>query len=405
MRISARAQRVQPFYVMEMAKTAAAIAREAAGSDRPMVYLNIGEPDFTAPPLVQEAAAKAIRDGNTQYTQAMGLPALRERISAWYAERFQVDVPARRIIVTAGASAALHLACLALIEAGDEILMPDPSYPCNRQFVSMAEGRAVMIPSTAAERFQLSSGKVAEAWGAHTRGVMLASPSNPTGTSIHPHELARIHAAVAERGGITLIDEIYLGLSYEDTYGHSALALGDDIISINSFSKYFNMTGWRLGWLVVPDALVPVIEQIAQHLFICASSVSQYAALACFEPASLAEYERRRQEFKARRDWFVPQLDALGLSVPVTPDGAFYAWADCSAACDKLFAGRSEYNSEMQTPGSWEFAFELMKRAHLAVTPGRDFGHADTSRHVRFSTASSMAQLHTAIDRLKAVLA
>ncbi len=405
MRISARAQRVQPFYVMEMAKTAAAIAREAAGSDRPMVYLNIGEPDFTAPPLVQEAAAKAIRDGNTQYTQAMGLPALRERISAWYAERFQVDVPARRIIVTAGASAALHLACLALIEAGDEILMPDPSYPCNRQFVSMAEGRAVLIPSTAAERFQLSSGKVAEAWGAHTRGVMLASPSNPTGTSIHPHELARIHAAVAERGGITLIDEIYLGLSYEDTYGHSALALGDDIISINSFSKYFNMTGWRLGWLVVPDALVPVIEQIAQHLFICASSVSQYAALACFEPASLAEYERRRHEFKARRDWFVPQLDALGLSVPVTPDGAFYAWADCSAACDKLFAGRSEYNSEMQTPGSWEFAFELMKRAHLAVTPGRDFGHADTSRHVRFSTASSMAQLHTAIDRLKAVLA
>ena len=404
MRVSARAQRVQPFYVMEMAKTAAAIAREAAGSDRPMIYLNIGEPDFTAPPLVQEAAAKAIRDGNTHYTQAMGLPELRERISAWYAERFQVDVPARRIIVTAGASAALHLACLALIDAGDEILMPDPSYPCNRQFVSMAEGRAVLIPSTAAERFQLSSDKVQEAWGAHTRGVMLASPSNPTGTSIHPHELARIHAAVTERGGITLIDEIYLGLSYEDTYSHSALALDDNIISINSFSKYFNMTGWRLGWLVVPDALVPVIEQIAQHLFICASSVSQYAALACFEPASLAEYERRRGEFKARRDWFVPQLNALGLQVPVTPDGAFYAWADCAAACDKLFAARSEYNSEMETPGSWELAFELMKRAHLAVTPGRDFGHADTSRYVRFSTASSMAQLHTAIERLKSVL-
>ena len=404
MRVSARAQRVQPFYVMEMAKTAGVIAREAAGTDRPMIYLNIGEPDFTAPPLVQEAAERAIREGRTQYTQATGLPALRERISAWYAERFKVNVPARRIIVTAGASAALQLACLALIEAGDEILMPDPSYPCNRQFVSMAEGRAVLIPSTAAERFQLSSDKVQEAWGAHTRGVMLASPSNPTGTSIHPHELARIHAAVTERGGITLIDEIYLGLSYEDTYSHSALALDDNIISINSFSKYFNMTGWRLGWLVVPDALVPVIEQIAQHLFICASSVSQYAALACFEPASLAEYERRRGEFKARRDWFVPQLNALGLQVPVTPDGAFYAWADCAAACDKLFAARSEYNSEMETPGSWELAFELMKRAHLAVTPGRDFGHADTSRYVRFSTASSMAQLHTAIERLKSVL-
>ncbi len=405
MRVSARAQRVQPFYVMEMAKTAGVIAREAAGTDRPMIYLNIGEPDFTAPPLVQEAAERAIRDGRTQYTQAMGLPALRERISAWYAERFKVNVPARRIVVTAGASAALQLACLALIEAGDEILMPDPSYPCNRQFVSMAEGRAVMIPSTAAERFQLSSGKVQEAWGARTRGVMLASPSNPTGTSIHPDELARIHAVVQERGGLTLIDEIYLGLSYDDTYGHSALRLGEDVISINSFSKYFNMTGWRLGWLVVPEALVEVVEQIAQHLFICASTVSQYAALACFEPASLAEYERRRQEFKARRDWFVPQLNALGLTVPVTPDGAFYAWADCRAACDKLFAGRSEYNSEMQTPGSWEFAFELMKRAHLAITPGRDFGHADTAGFVRFSTASSMAQLHTAVERLKSVLA
>lgn len=404
MKISARAQRIEPFYVMEMAKSAAVIAREAADSDRPMIYLNIGEPDFTAPPLVQEAAEKAIRDGRTQYTQATGLPQLRERISQWYGDRFGVQVPARRIVVTAGASAALQLACLALLDAGDEVLMPDPSYPCNRQFVSAAEGRAVLLPSTAAERFQLSAHKVEEAWNARTRGVMLASPSNPTGTSIHPDELLRIHSAVAERGGITLIDEIYLGLSYDDTYGHSALGLDDQIISINSFSKYFNMTGWRLGWLVVPDALVDVVEQIAQHLFICPSTIAQHAALACFEPESLQIYESRRAEFKARRDWFVPQLDALGLKVPVTPDGAFYAWADCSAACDKLFAGRSEYNSDMQIAGSWEFAFELMKRAHLAVTPGRDFGRADTARYIRFSTANSMAQLETAVGRLRALL-
>lgn len=409
MRISARAQRIEPFYVMEMAKSAAVIAREAAGTQRPMIYLNIGEPDFTAPPLVRQAAEKAVRDGRTQYTQATGLPELRERIGAWYAERFGVQVPARRIVVTAGASAALQLACLALVEAGDEILMPDPSYPCNRQFVSMAEGRAVLIPSTPEERFQLSAAKVREAWGAHTRGVMLASPSNPTGTSIHPDELRRIHAVVSERGGITLIDEIYLGLSFDDTYGHSALALSDQIISINSFSKYFNMTGWRLGWLVVPEGIVDTVEQIAQHLYICPSTVSQYAALACFEPDSLAEYERRRAEFKARRDWFVPQLNELGLSVPVTPDGAFYAWADCRAACDKLFdhrsTSRSEYNSGMQAAGSWEFAFELMKRAHLALTPGRDFGHADTARYVRFSTANSMAQLQAAVARLREVLA
>ena len=409
MRTSARAQRVEPFYVMEMAKSAAAIAREAAGTDRPMIYLNIGEPDFTAPPLVAEAAERAIRDGKTQYTQATGLPELRERISGWYRQRFGLDVPARRIVVTAGASAALQLACLALIEAGDEVLMPDPSYPCNRQFVSMAEGRSVLIPSTPAERFQLSADKVQQAWGAHTRGVMLASPSNPTGTSIHPDELKRIHDVVTERGGITLLDEIYLGLSFDDTYSHSALGLGDQIISINSFSKYFNMTGWRLGWLVVPESIVDAVEQIAQHLFICPSTVSQYAALACFEKESLAEYERRRAEFKARRDWFVPQLNALGLHVPVTPDGAFYAWADCRAACDKLFdpasAARSEYNSGMQSAGSWDFAFELMKRAHLAVTPGRDFGHADTARYIRFSTANSMAQLETAVARLREVLA
>ncbi|MDO5288867.1 MAG: pyridoxal phosphate-dependent aminotransferase [Pseudomonadota bacterium] len=404
MRTSARAQRVQPFYVMEMAKTASAIAREAAGGDKPMIYLNIGEPDFTAPPLVQQAAERAIRDGKTQYTQATGLPELRERISGWYAQRFGVDVPARRIVVTAGASAALQLACLALLDAGDEVLMPDPSYPCNRQFVSMADARAVLLPASAADRFQLSADMVRAAWGAHTRAVMLASPSNPTGTSIHPDELRRIHHVVAERGGVTLIDEIYLGLSHDDTYGHSALALSEQIISINSFSKYFNMTGWRLGWLVVPDSLVDTVEQIAQHLFICASAVSQYAALACFEPDSLAEYERRRAEFKARRDWFVPQLNALGLHVPVTPDGAFYAWADCRAACDKLFASSSEYNSGMHTAGSWELAFELMKRAHLAVTPGRDFGHADTARYIRFSTANALPQLQTAVARLREVL-
>jgi aspartate/methionine/tyrosine aminotransferase len=404
MKLSARAQRVEPFYAMEMAKPAQVIAREAAGSGRPMIYLNIGEPDFTAPPLVVEAAERAIRDGRTQYTAATGLPALRERISDWYRARFGLDVPARRVVVTAGASAALQLACLALIDPGDEVLMPDPSYPCNRQFVSAAEGRAVLIAASAAERFQLSAPKVAQAWGPRTRGVLLASPSNPTGTSIHPDELARIHAEVSARGGVTLIDEIYLPLSFDDTYGRSALGLADDIISINSFSKYFSMTGWRLGWLVVPQALVDVIEQLAQHLFICPNAVSQHAALACFEPDSLAEYERRRAGFKARRDWFVPQLNALGLTVPVLPDGAFYAWADCSAACDKLFSSRSEYNSAMQSADSWKFAFELMQRAHLAATPGRDFGHADTARYIRFSTANSMSQLQAAIGRLREVM-
>jgi aspartate/methionine/tyrosine aminotransferase len=393
MKISTRAQRIDPFYVMEVAKAASQLARDYAHGDRPMIFLNIGEPDFTAPPLVQEAAAKAIHDGATQYTPAIGLDSLRERISGWYAERFGVQVPARRIVITAGASAALQLACLALIDAGDEILMPDPSYPCNRHFVSAAEGRAVLLPTTASERYQLSAAKVQEAWGAKTRGVLLASPSNPTGTSIHPDELRRIHGLVQERGGITLLDEIYLGLSYEDTFGHTGLSIDENVISINSFSKYFNMTGWRLGWMVVPEALVPVVERLAQNLFICASTVAQHAALACFEPESIAEYERRRAQFKARRDWFIPRLDAMGLKVPVMPDGAFYAWADCTQACQRL-----------GVDSSWELAFELMHKAHVAVTPGRDFGTAQTRDFIRFSTANSMAQLQESAARLQALI-
>lgn len=393
MKFSSRAERIDPFYVMEVAKAAQAMAREVAGTSEPMIFLNIGEPDFTAPPLVQEAAAKAVRDGATQYTNALGLDALRERISGWYQSRFGVDVPARRIVVTAGASAALHLACLALIERGDEILMPDPSYPCNRHFVSAAEGRAVLVPTTAAERYQLSSDKVQAAWTDKTRGVLLASPSNPTGTSIAPAELRRIHEVVQARGGVTMIDEIYLGLSYEEEFGHTALAIDENIISINSFSKYFNMTGWRLGWMVVPDAMVPVVERLAQNLFICASTVSQQAALACFEAESIAEYERRRAEFKARRDYFIPALQSLGLSVPVMSDGAFYAWADCTDAAQRL-----------GVQGSWDFALEVMRRAHVAITPGRDFGSFEPERFVRFSTANSMEQLQESVARLRKLL-
>jgi aspartate/methionine/tyrosine aminotransferase len=393
MRITQRAQRIEPFYVMEMAKAAQRIAHEVRHSDQPMVFLNIGEPDFTAPPLVQAAAERAIRDGRTQYTHALGLEPLRERISAWYGSRFGVDVPARRIIVTAGASGALLLACTALIEEGDEVLMPDPCYPCNRQFVNAALGRAVLLPTDAAQRFQLSAEQVRTHWNPQTRGVLLASPSNPTGTSIAAAELRAIHSQVQQHGGITMVDEIYLGLSYEETFAHTALAIDEQIISINSFSKYFNMTGWRLGWLVVPDELVPVIERLAQNFFICPSTVAQYAALACFEEDSLAVYEERRAAFKARRDSFIPLLNAMGLTVPVMPDGAFYAWADCRYACQKL-----------GLQGSWALAQHLMQQVHVAVTPGRDFGVHAPENYVRFSTASSMTDLHTAAKRLQHLL-
>ena len=393
MRVSQRAERIDPFYVMEMAKAAQAIAASARHTDRPMVFLNIGEPDFTAPPLVQAAADKAIRDGRSQYTNALGLDLLRERISAWYGSRFGVAIPARRIVVTAGASAALQLACLALVQAGDDVLMPDPSYPCNRHFVSAADGRAVLLPAGPEQRFQLTADQVQAHWQPQTRGVLLASPSNPTGTSVAAAELARIHNIVNNHGGISLVDEIYLGLSFEAAYGQTALAIDDQIISINSFSKYFNMTGWRLGWMVVPDALVPVMERLAQNLYICPSSIAQHAALACFEPDSLAIYEERREAFKQRRDQFIPQLNAMGLTVPVMPDGAFYAWADCRQACAKL--GLAD---------SWTFAEHVMREAHVAITPGKDFGVHAPADYVRFSTASSVSDLDTAAQRLRQLL-
>ncbi len=392
MSIAKRAERIEPFYVLEVVKTATQLSNTADSSAKPMVYLTLGEPDFTAPPQVQEAAIRAIRAGTTQYTPAIGLEALRERISDWYRQRFGIKVPTRRVVVTAGASAALQLACTALIEAGDEVLMPDPCYPCNRHFVIAAEGHPVLVPTTADQRYQLSVEQVMEHWRDNTRGVLLASPSNPTGTSIPLEALRRIHDFVQSQDGIMLLDEIYLGLSHDDAFSQTGLTLDENVISINSFSKYFSMTGWRLGWIVAPEPLVPVIERLAQNFFLCPSAVSQYAALACFEPESIAEYERRRAEFKARRDWFIPALEKIGFKVPVIPDGAFYVWAD-----------GTEWFTAWGVPSSWEFVFEAMKRACIAISPGRDFGRAEAARFVRFSTANSMENLQEAIARLSAL--
>jgi len=388
MKLARRLDHIEPFYVMACAKVAQEIARSAAcdpaQGGEPMLYLNIGEPDFTAPAPVVAAAEGALRAGRTQYTEAVGLPALRERISGWYASRWGLDVPARRIVVTAGASAGLQLVCQALFEAGDEVLMPDPSYPCNRHFVAAAGARARLVPTTPSSRFQLDADAVRENWRPETRGVLLATPSNPTGTSIAPAELARIVDVVRDKGGISIVDEIYQGLSYDPAFESCALTLGDDIISINSFSKYFSMTGWRLGWLVLPEALVEPVERLAQNLYICASSVAQHAAVACFDPESLAECEARREAFRARRDYIVPALQGLGLNVPVVPDGAFYVWADCRAHADD----------------SWDFVMRMMQRAHVALTPGKDFGPAHAKAHIRLSFATSLPQLEETVRRL-----
>lgn len=392
MKLASRVERIEPFWVMEMAKSAREVAAgpacDPAQGGEPMIYLNIGEPDFTASAPVQAAAQACLQAGHTAYTQATGLPALRSAISRWYSQRFGLDIEPERILVTAGASAALQLVCLALFEAGDEVLMPDPCYPCNRHFVTAAGGQARLLPCGPEQRFQLDAAGVEAAWTPATRGVVLASPSNPTGTSIDPAEMGRIVQAVRARGGVTVVDEIYLGLSYDERFGQSALVHGDDVISVNSFSKYFSMTGWRLGWVVLPAALVAAVEKLAQNLYICASSLAQHAALACFTDESIAEYERRRGEFQRRRDVVLAGLESIGLKVPVTPDGAFYAWADCSAF----------------SPSSWDFCHGLLHSAHVALTPGRDFGPAAAERYLRLSYASSMTHLTQALQRLERVL-
>jgi aspartate/methionine/tyrosine aminotransferase len=382
--LASRLQNIAPFHVMELSKMAAALEQQG----QQIIHMGIGEPDFTAPPAVIAAATQAMADGKMQYTSATGLPALREAISGHYQRVYGLDIAPSRIVVTAGASAALLLACAALVEKDAEILMPDPCYPCNRHFVAAFEGRAKLIASGPEHRFQLSAQMVREHWSAATRGVLLASPSNPTGTSILPQELAQIVDVVRQQHGFTIVDEIYQGLSY-DGAPFSALSLGDDVIVINSFSKYFNMTGWRLGWLVLPEWLVPAVEKLAQNLLICASSIAQHAAIACFAPESIALYEQRKAEFKRRRDYIVPQLERLGFKVPVMPDGAFYVYADCSAISDDAD----------------QLTLDMLHKAGVVLVPGLDFGPATAHRYIRLSYATSMENLQEAVARLERYLA
>jgi len=382
-RLASRVDAIEPFYVMELMKEAQALER--AGRD--VIHMSIGEPDFTAPEPVIHAAADALKRGVTQYTNALGITPLREAIARHYRDTFGLTVDPERIVVTAGASAALLLACMALVDHGDEVLMPDPCYPCNRHFVSAADGKPVLIASGPAERFQLTAEHVEENWGPATRGVLLASPSNPTGTSIEPDELRRIVDKVRAHGGFTIVDEIYQGLSY-DAKPVSALSFGDDVVTVNSFSKYFNMTGWRLGWLVVPPAMVSAVEKLSQNLFICASALAQHAALACFEPQTIAIYESRRLEFKRRRDYIVPALRSLGFGVPVVPDGAFYVYADTTTVHHPA-AGNSD-----------ALTHSMLHDAGVVLVPGVDFGFHAPERYIRLSYATAYSKLEEAVERL-----
>jgi aspartate/methionine/tyrosine aminotransferase len=373
---SRRSAEIEPFEVMDV--LARAHALEAAG--RRVVHMEIGEPDFTAPAPVVEAGVRALRDGMTAYTATLGLPALREAIATHYWEKFHVKVQSSRIAITAGASGGLLTLAALYVEAGDEILVPDPGYPGYRHFVRAFEGVARALPVGAQDDFQPTLDMVRAAWGPRTKGLLLGSPSNPTGTLISQGELRRIAEFISQRGGVLLVDEIYQGLVY-GAEPWTALDFPGDVVLVNSFSKYFCMTGWRLGWVVLPERAVRGFEKLGQHLFISAPAAAQHAALAAFLPESISLLEGRRAEFARRRDFLVPALRKAGLSVPAEPRGAFYVYADCGGDCRA-------------------FTRELLESEAVAATPGIDFGANGTDRCVRFAYTRSMDDLEAAARRI-----
>jgi aspartate/methionine/tyrosine aminotransferase len=376
---AARVHEIAPFHVMEVQTAARAL--EAAG--RSVIHLEIGEPDFPTPEPVIAAAQAAIADGAIYYTSALGLAKLREAIAAHYRDHYDVDVSPERVIVTTGASAALPLALALLVNRDEQILLADPGYPCTRHVVRTLEGEPVGIPVGAASNYQLTAELIAQAWTPRTRGALVASPSNPTGTVVPRAELARISELVAERRGALIVDEIYLGLSYAEP-PRSALAISEDVFVISSFSKYFNMTGWRMGWLVAPERHVRDLEKLAQNLYISPPTPSQRAALACFQPETLAILEQRRLEFQSRRDFLVPALRELGFAIPVNPTGGFFVYADCSR-----FGMESE-----------RFAMRALEATGVAFTPGIDFGRNRPEAHVRIAYTIARPKLEEGVRRL-----
>jgi aspartate/methionine/tyrosine aminotransferase len=379
MNIAARMAQIAPFHVMELMARAQAL--EAEG--RSITHMEVGEPDFATAGPILEAAQRFLSGGHVHYTAALGLPGLREAISGFYRTRYGLEISPERVVVTAGASGALLLALGVLVNPGDEWLLPDPGYPCNRHFVRLLEGKPVSLAVTATTSYQPTAEQLGESWTARTRGLLVASPANPTGTLIDPCAMAALAAAVATRGGTLLVDEIYHGLTY-GVDATSALALSEDVFVINSFSKYFGMTGWRLGWLVAPQRYVREIEKLAQNLYIAPSTVAQHAALAAFGPATRTILESRRHEFSLRRDILLPGLRSLGFQIAAEPKGAFYVYADSSGLADDSF----------------ELAEQLLTKASVAATPGLDFGSNAPERHMRFAYTIDRSQIEDGLARM-----
>jgi aspartate/methionine/tyrosine aminotransferase len=376
---SARSRAIEPFHVMALLERANQL--QAQGHD--VIHLEIGEPDFTTAAPIVAAGQAALAAGHTRYTAARGLPALREAIAEHYARRYQVAVDPETVLITPGGSGALLLASSLLVDPGRHWLLADPGYPCNRHFLRLVEGTAKLVPVGPEQRYQLNAALVEQHWDGNSVGALVASPANPTGTLLRRDELAALSAALKARGGHLVVDEIYHGLTY-GCDASSVLEVDPDAFVLNSFSKYYGMTGWRLGWLVAPREAIPELEKLAQNLYISAPSMAQYAALACFEPQTLEILEERRAAFAERRDYLLPALRELGFGIAVEPEGAFYLYADISA-----FGG-----------DAYAFCQHFIETEHVAFTPGLDFGHYRAGQHVRFAYTQSIERLQQAVERI-----
>lgn len=376
---SARSHAIEPFHVMAL--LARANELQAQGHD--VIHLEIGEPDFTTAAPIVQAGQAALAAGHTRYTAARGLPQLRSAIAGFYGDRYDLDIDPERILITPGGSGALLLAASLLVDPGRHWLLADPGYPCNRHFLRLVEGAAQLVPVGPESRYQLTPNLVERYWDGDSVGALVASPANPTGTLLTRDELGGLSAALKAKGGHLVVDEIYHGLTY-GVDAASVLEVDDDAFVLNSFSKYFGMTGWRLGWLVAPADAVPELEKLAQNLYISAPSMAQHAALACFEPDTLAILEERRIEFARRRDYLLPALRELGFRIAVEPEGAFYLYADVSAFTQDAYA----------------FCRHFIETEHVAFTPGLDFGRHLANQHVRFAYTQSLPRLEEAVQRI-----
>ncbi|AHY57642.1 pyridoxal phosphate-dependent aminotransferase [Stenotrophomonas rhizophila] len=377
---SRRSQEIEPFHVMSLLARAQAL--EQAGHD--VIHLEIGEPDFTTAAPIVQAGQAALAAGHTRYTAARGLPALREAIAGFYQQRYQLQIDPERILVTPGGSGALLLASSLLVDPDKHWLLADPGYPCNRHFLRLVEGAAQLVPVGPQTAYQLTPALIEQHWNASSVGALVASPANPTGTVLSAPQLAGLSQSLKARGGHLVVDEIYHGLTY-GMDAASVLQVDDEAFVLNSFSKYYGMTGWRLGWLVAPPQAVPDLEKLAQNLYISASSIAQHAALACFTPESMAIFEHRRAAFRERRDYLLPALRALGFRIEVEPEGAFYLYCDVSAFTDDAQA----------------FCAHFLETQHVAFTPGLDFGHYRANAHVRLAYTQEVPRLEEAVARIR----